>query len=281
MKATVAIALYAVAVVVLSAAAAPWVFWAVQFTNTHWWHSAWLARQPFRRVLDRTLLVVALAGLWPLLRALDLRSWAQLGFPRVPAWRQQLGSGLLVGIGSLAVAAVLGMVVNGETLGASRPAGRLLGYVGTAAVVALVEEVLFRGGLQGALQRCMDRRVGLVVASAVYAVAHFIKPSQVNVPAESVEWSSGFAYLVLAMSGFARTPETWVALVTLFLAGVILGWAFLRTQALYWSVGLHAGWVFTIKTYSWMGGGNLLQHVVVWPVLIGVFFVVRTLCRKY
>ena len=71
-----------------------------------------------------------------------------------------------------------------------------------------------------------------------------------------------------------------VGFVTLFLAGCVLGLGFTRTRALYLSIGIHAGWVFTLKTYAalthtsgprtWWGGAALVDNMLVWPILVGV-----------
>ena len=37
---------------------------------------------------------------------------------------------------------------------------------------------------------------------------------------------------------------------TLFAVGMILAWARLRTGALWFSIGLHAGWVLAFKTFN-------------------------------
>jgi hypothetical protein len=68
-----------------------------------------------------------------------------------------------------------------------------------------------------------------------------------------------------------------VGFVTLWLAGCILGLAFARTRALYLSMGIHAGWVFTLKTFAWLtAGASLVDSALVWPVLLAVLW----LCWK-
>jgi hypothetical protein len=42
-------------------------------------------------------------------------------------------------------------------------------------------------------------------------------------------------------------------------------------------MGIHAGWVFTLKTFAWLtAGASLLDNALVWPVLL----VVLWLCWK-
>jgi hypothetical protein len=69
----------------------------------------------------------------------------------------------------------------------------------------------------------------------------------------------------------------------LTLAGILLGWAYQRTGNLYFSIGLHAGWIFWIKAYAvvsalnptadaWWWGSGRMAIVNGWmalPILIG------------
>ena len=270
---------------------APWLFELVQcLTRWHWCPPS-LVDAPFRRIHHRALLLVAVGALWPLLRAVGIVSWRELGLVRRADWWRHVGWG--VGLGCLSFAAVGGLLL---ALGTRRwetnwyeVGGRLGGFAISAVVVALVEEVLFRGGLQGALTRAQGLTVAIVVTSAVYASAHFLKPNAVDIPAAAVGWASGFQYSAKVLGVAFRSPADWEGLVTLFLAGTVLSVARVRTAALYLSIGVHGGWVFTQKTFSfmthtagppvWWGGGDLVDNLLVWPLLIGLLGVVVWLTR--
>jgi membrane protease YdiL (CAAX protease family) len=270
-----AIFLYAAGIVVLGALLSPPVFRLVhpQITDA-----------PFRRVSDRVFLVVALAGLWPLSRALGLRSWADLGYARVGRWWQHTLTGFGWGVASFAVAGgallALGLRSVAPGDGLMQPVVFLL--IGLA--VAVVEETLFRGGVQGALQRATNLPVAVVVTSAIYSAVHFLKPKGAGIAAADVGWGSGFEYLGQVLARSWQTPGAAVGFVTLGLAGGVLGLAFVRTGALYFPVGVHAGWVFTLKTYAWLtdaagkrtwwGGSSLVDNVLVWPVLVVMLWLV-------
>src|SRR4030095_14050342 len=49
-------------------------FWPAQRLTNPWPHLAWLSHVPFHRYVHRSLLVLALVGLWPLVRSLGVRS---------------------------------------------------------------------------------------------------------------------------------------------------------------------------------------------------------------
>jgi len=249
-----AILLYAVAVLVVSAVAAPWIFWAV---------AAW-GDWPFRRVFDRVILVMALLGLWPLLRSAGIRSWRELGFVSSRGWLRQCLLGALVGMVSYGVG---GLLLAPALRVGTRP-WSVAGFVATGVVVALIEETFFRGGLQNVLQRQLPGWLAVLLVSGFYSVLHFLKPAAAHIPAEAVCWTSGFEYLGRIALCFVQQTDIGRSAVTLWLAGIVLGWGFVRTGALWLSIGLHAGWVFALKTLAWLGGGSLLDRPVVWPVLL-------------
>jgi len=265
LRAARVILFYVLAVILIGALVAPWAFWLI---HPHW------PSIPFRRVFDRALLIVALAGLWPMLRTLGIRSWSELGYVRTTGWWRQALTGLAIGICSLSVAGALLLAFGFRSF--ESPTGRpLLRFLLAGIVVAIVEETFFRGGVQGALQRATKLPVAIMVASAIYSVVHFMKPRGAVIV--DVNWLSGFDYLGQVFAHSWHAPGLAVGFVTLWLAGCILGLAFARTRALYLSMGIHAGWVFTLKTFAWLtAGASLLDNALVWPVLL----VVLVLCWK-
>ncbi len=264
--------LYAFAVVVVGAVLAPWLFWASRVWFDY----------PFPRIFDRALLIVALIGLWPLLRALGLRSWSETGWVKRPGWWRELLFGVLLGLGSLTAAVTLSVVLGRRTLDFNLPG--LPALVGkltiTAVVVALIEETFFRGGLLQALRRASPVPVALAISSAIYSVVHFLKPSGMRILPAAVTCWSGFDCLGHIVSKSLTAPGAGVGFVTLFLAGLILGSALVRTDALYLSIGIHAGWVLPNELVRKLGGGPIMEDWLAWPVLVVVWLVVARLCPR-
>jgi membrane protease YdiL (CAAX protease family) len=126
-------------------------------------------------------------------------------------------------------------------------ARKLLGIIATAAVVAVLEEILFRGALFGALRRAWHWLFALAVSSAVYAIVHFMESAKVSGP---VDWLSGLELLPRMLRGFANGSEVIPGFFCLTLVGVVLGTGYHRTGNLYFSIGLHAGWIFWLKAYG-------------------------------
>lgn len=209
---------------------------------------AWLVDHPFSRYVHRCLLVLALAGLYPLSGALQCRSWAALGLARGGQQGRRIGAGFLLGL--VAFACVLAAEVSGATRSwksewaAGVVVRGVLSAFASGAVVAFMEELLFRGMLLRGLTAELGAPAALGVSSALYALVHFFHRPPTP---EVVTWHSGYDVLAAMMRGFAEF-EGWVpAYVTLFLLGVLLGVSCLREGNLYFAMGLHGGLVFWIK----------------------------------
>lgn len=139
-----------------------------------------------------------------------------------------------------------------EGLTAGEVTGKLIGAVFTAGVVALLEEVLFRGGLFGALRKVFDWRFAVVVSALIYAAAHFLEEVRFQGP---VTWYSGLAVLPRMWHGLVNLRAVFPAFFTLTLAGSLLALAYQRTGNLHFSIGLHAGWIF------WLAASRLFTAV--------------------
>jgi len=282
LRALKAIGLYGIAIVVLGALLAPWLFWAVRWMAVQVPLARWLAGYPFRRVFSRSLMIVAFAGLWPLLRNVGIRSWNDLGYVPGCGWWKHSLIGLAIGLGSLVVALGVSVALGTRSIALDRSAGEIasavLRYALVGIVVALIEETFFRGALQGGLQREMDVTTAVILASLIYSALHFLKPRGAGISAGEVTWSSGFRCLgELATRSFAG-HDILVSLVTLFLVGCILGLAYARTRALYLSIGIHAGWVLANESARWLRAGSIVDDVIAWPVLALLLVLVQWLC---
>jgi len=283
LRASRAIPIYAVAVILLGALFAPWLFWGAQWLAAQTSVAQPLAAYPFRRVFNRAVMIVALAGLWPLLRGIGFRSWSDLGYvPSRDWWRHVLG-GLAIGAGSLTVVIMLTIVWGRHTFHFDRPARQMamvaLHFLLAGLLIALYEETFFRGALQGAFQRGTNVVVAVILASAIYSSLHFLKPNGVNIPADQVAWDSGFTCLRGIVSQPFRADDVLVAAVTLFFAGCVLGLAYVKTGALYLPIGLHAGWVLANESARWLKAGTIVDDMATWPMLIVLLVVIARLCR--
>jgi membrane protease YdiL (CAAX protease family) len=192
------------------------------------------------------------------------------------------------GFASLAVVAVVSVLAGGRGLHTGHTAAETFKHVRNALLAALVvspiEETIFRGAIFGGLKKSLKWTSALVISSAIYAIVHFFQ--RTGSPAE-IYWSSGLVVLADMSRGFVDLQQLIPAFFNLFLAGVILAEAFQRTNALFFSMGLHAGWIFWLKTYGFLtadrpgvsavfwGSGKLIDGWFATILLSGVLVAVR------
>lgn len=112
-------------------------------------------------------------------------------------------------------------------------------------VVALVEELLFRGALFTGLRRGYGAVLAAVLASATYAAAHFLKYPDPD-PGQVLHWYSGLEMFPTALRWFLA-PGTPEALLSLFLFGMLLTLVRVRRDSLWPCIGMHAGLVMAYK----------------------------------
>ena len=113
----------------------------------------------------------------------------------------------------------------------------------------LIEELFFRGVLFTAIERESGRRLAIILPSLLYASVHFLG-GRLHVPAEQIEWSSGFAVLgriFIAYNDFAAIFDSFTAL---FAVGVLLALVRLRTGNIAACIGMHAAWVCALYYYG-------------------------------
>ncbi len=130
-------------------------------------------------------------------------------------------------------------------------AGKLLGKVLIPAVAApLVEEWLFRGVLLGLWLRFAKPAAACVGTSLLFAFVHFLKPPDGSLLLDPTHVFSGFELLGKILLHFTDPLFFVTDFATLFVVGLILAWARVRTGALWFSIGLHAGWVAAFKGFN-------------------------------
>lgn len=206
----------------------------------------------FQRYFNRSVLVCALLFLWPVARLLRVRGGEIPGLRWEPGDARDLACGfLLAAVGLLAMGAILFKmgVFHGNP---KADVGAVLVGAGIAAVaVALVEEWLFRGAFTAVVARTFGPHATLWCIALIFAVLHFMEPPEnLRIADESVNSGTGF-HLAGAMFGRLAQADTFTgAFLTLLVVGLMLGWARLATGRLWLGIGLHAGWVFVLKTYS-------------------------------
>lgn len=243
-----ALAFYLVAVFAGGALLAPWLYHAIQALAP----GTQLAEVRFARVVNRSLLLVALLGIPFYVRASGVRRWADVGVdPRRLRWHR-IASGFALGFVSLAAVCAVALGAGARTLSPRTPgqlAGQFAGALATALLVAVIEELLFRGAIFGGLRRALPWGAALVGSSVIYAIVHFMaRPAN---PAE-IDWLSGLRVLPTMLAGMLEPGGLVPAFLNLTLAGMVLGLAYHFTGDILSSIGIHAGWIFWLKFYGYL-----------------------------
>ena len=226
---------------------APWLWHLGQLANHFEAFSSITANAPFHRYLDRSFLILALAGIWPLMRSLGATSWREIGLPAPYGQMKKLFGGLLLGLLSLTF--VVGIEVGAGVRLFNHDATiyqiihAIYSALISAVVVGLIEEILFRGALFGGLRRVLYWPFALAFSSLIFAFVHFLGRVDISGP---VEWNSGLVLLPRLLDLRTFFPE----FLNLTLVGILLVLAYQRTGNLYFSIGLHGGWVFVLRIFA-------------------------------
>lgn len=240
---------YLIVVFLGGALLAPWLWNLAQ----HLVPGSPLATQPFRRYVDRCLLGVALIGLWPMARSGLFPGWSGVGLAWKPTSRRELSMGLSGGMMSLAMVAALALGFGARAWNPGHPGRQLLSHavraLGAAVAVSFMEELLFRGMVYGSLRRRFPVAVAAIASAMLYALVHFFRRPD---PPDSVGPWTGLVMLGRMLSGLGDPSLVFPGILTLGAIGWLLAWCRERTGGLWLPLGLHAGWIFWFKSYTFL-----------------------------
>ncbi|MEY2490796.1 MAG: protease family protein [Verrucomicrobiota bacterium] len=260
---------YFVATILFGAVAAPILFWSAQWLAAHGIFPA-LAAFDFEAFFHRALMLGALLFLWPFLRWLRVKRLRDLGLEPNRRWARDVAIGFLISAIPVVCCGVFLLALGNYTMRTQIAWGAVTTVALAAAVVPIIEETLFRGLFLGVLLRGNRPMPAALLSAGIFSIVHFLKaPDQTTT---AVAWTSGFISLAHSFDQFTNPMLVLAGFTTLFLIGVILAHARLRTRSLWLPIGLHAGWVFASGAFNkiahreivalpWLGK-NLLIGVV-------------------
>lgn len=199
------------------------------------------------------MLVLALVGIIPVCRRLGFTHPNEVGLvnPRRTIDKMLFG----LGLGTASVAALIGFEVLAgarEVSAAPELPGalkRLSAIVGTAAVVSVLEETLFRGVVFGSLKKGWHWTIAMLMSSTLFACLHYLGRAE---PAQQVNWFTGLEMLPQMFRPLLNPAVILPGCLNLTLVGCVLCLAAHRTGNLMLPIGLHAGWIISIKLGSWL-----------------------------
>jgi membrane protease YdiL (CAAX protease family) len=215
---------------------------------------------PWWKVFRRCVSIAAAVSLWLCVRRFERRSWASYGLARGREAARQLGVGLLLGLGTLGVMLLAGLLAGACRIDVTPDRLRLwrtvLGFLPAAGLVSVLEELVFRGFI---LQHLLmaSRGFAVIASSVAYAFVHLKG-------AETVTLATG------------------MELVGLTLFGIVLCLSALSTRQLSLAIGLHAAFAYGARinkllitcpdpSRSWLvGTSRLVNGLASWAALLAV-----------
>jgi membrane protease YdiL (CAAX protease family) len=208
---------------------------------------------PFPRIFDRVAMATIGVALLAFAGRLRLGQLLRAGFRQPRAnWRSVL-IGSLAGLVVVATLSGLAIVLAHQGPPPTALAIRAINYLPAAFLIGVIEETFFRAILLGGLAQESDGRVALLVSSMIYASAHLLRSPR-HFYLKGLHPLAGFANFLASLTQLLSPGDLiWTAF-GLFLLGLVLGQAFLRTGRVYFSIGLHAGVVVGAKCWPIVAG---------------------------
>jgi membrane protease YdiL (CAAX protease family) len=247
-------------------------------------------RFPFPRIWDRTVMATLLIAMLFSARDLNLVSLLTRGFkhPAGPSIVRAI-RGFVVAMLAIAILFGLALGVGGGGAGNHGAAVALIPkYLLSAIAIAFIEEAFFRAFLLGGMRNDFGNRVALVASAAIYAVAHLVR-SPARFYVTGYEPTAGLITLAHSVDQFTNPAVAIPTLIGLFLLGIVLGEAYILTGSVYFSIGLHCGFVLGAKMWPkiilnraaipwWIAGGGaipLVAGAAAWIIAIAIFVMLR------
>jgi len=289
MKSYQRIFLFLLLVLLLTVVISPWAaFLADSFMES---------RPSFAHIFGRLFMILGAVLFFLCRPLLKIDSLSQLGLKPTEQWHCNFAKGAFTALASVIAVGALMSALDVFTpffrLSLSVALERSLKALLTALTVGVLEEIFFRGVIFKGLLEDLKPVAAFALSSLFYSAIHFIKPAEEFSLAGIDPWA-GARYLAGAFEPFLD-PALLPGLLGLFLIGMVLSYAFFRTGSLYLSMGLHAGWVFGLKTIrvygdfrredlGWLFGSSepkLVSGVAVWIVIVAVGVAIHWLTRKH
>jgi membrane protease YdiL (CAAX protease family) len=251
-------------------------------------------RFPFPRIFDRTVMVTLLAAMLIGSRSMRFGTLMRQGFARP---RANLPRGLIgLAIALSAIALLFGLAYAdgaGSAVSIEALLLRAARFVLPALAIGVIEEGFFRSFLLGGMRRDFGPRIALVVSSVLYSLAHLVR-SPARYYLTGFHPGAGLHNLAASAAQLGHPIIAAPTLIGLFLLGMVLGEAFLIAGTVWFSIGLHAGFVLGAKTWPlvahsgapisrWIAGAGpvpLIAAPAAWTIALALFLVLPRFLRR-
>ena len=249
----------------------------------------------FGKVLRRIILGVAILIIFLFRKPLMINSLSTIGIKHTSGWWEHLQMGFFLSTGIfilytsfLFITGIKILQVDAKSLGDLF--FQLFKILLIAGLVGCIEEIFFRGFIFQSFLRDMHTVSAVCASSLFYSLLHFFKVKLLVSP--GIHPFIGFIVVYQSFKNIIVNFTTILpSVIGLFLVGVVLSYACLRTKSLYLAIGLHAGWIFLIKSnillfdhvgtnFRWLfGDSKVVTGVLGWGLLIVTLFLVRLVTK--
>ncbi|MFH1407220.1 MAG: type II CAAX endopeptidase family protein [Candidatus Omnitrophota bacterium] len=219
----------------------------------------------FYKVIRRLITIFAVLGgalFWKILLNKPL---GELGLGLRRGWVKDLLAGFSMGIGAVVLYVTLALMMKLFKFELHRFGGEFLlvalWSLPAALLIGLVEEFFFRGFLLQTFLKDMKWPLAVFITTLAYALVHIKAPFQ--------------------------AVSTWEKLLGLFILGLALAYAYLKTRSLYLPIGLHAGLIYAIRLRKFafieipagyerlFGDKWLVGGMISWVALFIIIFLIK------
>jgi CAAX protease family protein len=284
-------------ILALTCVISPWMALGADWVAERW-PELLSGRVPFSRVFNRAFMIAGIIVFILGRRVIfPARLKTLLSVRSANSWRNLL-TGWGLGVVSIALLVMLMSVADIFTpffrLTWAESVSRVVSALFAGIFTGVLEEVFFRGILfLGLLQQGWTLRA-YFLANLFYSLVHFVKPGE-NYFLNGVDPFAGFRHLLTTFEPLLDPAPLVPGILGLLLIGMVLSYALERTGTLYLSIGLHAGWVFSLKVIrvfgdftrddlGWAFGSTnpkIVSGVVTWLGILLVAIVVHRLTQGH
>ncbi|MBI4489706.1 MAG: CPBP family intramembrane metalloprotease [Deltaproteobacteria bacterium] len=254
-------------------------------------------RYSFSRIFDRLFMILAILLFFFCRPLLKIQSPGQLGLRPLRQGYSDLLRGFFLALASVIALGFFMSLAEIFTpyfrLSLSVALERSVKALLAAVTVGFLEEIFFRGMIFKGLLEDLGLKAAFLLASLFYSAIHFIKPAEAA-SADGFDPWAGIDHLIRSFQSLFDPDALFPGLLGLFFIGAVLSYAYLRTGSLYLSIGLHAGWIFGLKTIrvfgdyrredlGWLFGSSepkLISGVAGWIGIITVGIIIHYLTRR-
>jgi uncharacterized protein len=219
-------------------------------------YPAWLLLHPhfnfpFHRIASRVGMLALLVGFVSIARHLGLADRASLGYGvRRTIFVRELLTGLALGVALMLLVVAVMLALGLRSWHTDVPftkaalAMTALQALGSALVVAFIEETFLRGAMFSGVARDSSTGAAIFLTAILYAATHFI--GRYHIDAALVVPASGVGMVRGSLAAFADPLAIGDAFLALFAVGALLAAIRAATGNIAACIGLHAGWVWVI-----------------------------------